>query len=775
VSESLPGNELKNSSRVKNRWLIQHVVTIFLLALLIRGFYLYDSRDNPTFRLSIVDARTYDQIARGILETGKLTQDLFWQPPFYPLFLTGVYSFTKGSILSVKIFQMILGALTCVLVYLLGARILNRKIGLLAGIITAFYMPLVFFEGELLATGWAAFWPVVILLLLLKTTERPGILHFLFLGFCGALSILTRPVFLPFFLASCLWLIFVLYRQKKLRFTLQRASIIAAGFLIVAIPTGILGFSTTGKFRILPFSGGINLYLGNNPNFKETTTIRPGLAWEKLLRLPEREGIESIYEKDAFFREEALGFMLKNPLKFTKGLVHKTSQFFSSRELARNVDMYVFRKWSNMLRIGVWKVGKFGFPYALLFALAVMGAAFWIRRIPLPIWLFLALYPAAVILVFVTSRYRMPVVPVMSLLASGGIVAFWEMTLKRHWPKLAILSAIFLISAVGCSSFGPFPEERLNFKAELHNALGVVLQEMGHPEKAKKAYLNAIQSRDDFVDAYYNLGVLMEKQGKTNQAMDYYHQAIKADPQSTNPYYNLGVLFQFQGKTDESIRYFLQTLKLEPSDAYAHNNLGNALRSRGQLDRAIEHYRLALKYKPSYDAAINNLGYALLRQGNMDEAAVYFQKALEIQPSWPPALTGLARILATHPDPKKRDPEKAISLGEQAAKITGYKEPIVLNILAMAYAASGNLSRAVNIAERALEIALASGNQGLASQIKKNLDLYKKGKYCGKSSGNSPGFREPRSCLPNQEEFRSLQKRQVKTALTLSLKEGAPL
>jgi len=728
VSESLPGNELKNSSRVKNRWLIQHVVTIFLLALLIRGFYLYDSRDNPTFRLSIVDARTYDQIARGILETGKLTQDLFWQPPFYPLFLTGVYSFTKGSILSVKIFQMILGALTCVLVYLLGARILNRKIGLLAGIITAFYMPLVFFEGELLATGWAAFWPVVILLLLLKTTERPGIVHFLFLGFCGALSILTRPVFLPFFLASCLWLIFVLYRQKKLRFTLQRASIIAAGFLIVAIPTGILGFSTTGKFRILPFSGGINLYLGNNPNFKETTTIRPGLAWEKLLRLPEREGIESIYEKDAFFREEALGFMLKNPLKFTKGLVHKTSQFFSSRELARNVDMYVFRKWSNMLRIGVWKVGKFGFPYALLFALAVMGAAFWIRRIPLPIWLFLALYPAAVILVFVTSRYRMPVVPVMSLLASGGIVAFWEMTLKRHWPKLAILSAIFLISAVGCSSFGPFPEERLNFKAELHNALGVVLQEMGHPEKAKKAYLNAIQSRDDFVDAYYNLGVLMEKQGKTNQAMDYYHQAIKADPQSPNPYYNLGVLFQFQGKTDESIRYFLQTLKLEPSDAYAHNNLGNALRSRGQLDRAIEHYRLALKYKPSYDAAINNLGYALLRQGNMDEAAVYFQKALEIQPSWPPALTGLARILATHPDPKKRDPEKAISLGEQAAKITGYKEPIVLNILAMAYAASGNLSRAVNIAERALEIALASGNQGLASQIKKNLDLYKKGK-----------------------------------------------
>jgi 4-amino-4-deoxy-L-arabinose transferase-like glycosyltransferase len=270
--------ELKSSSPVKNHWRIQHVVIIFLLALFIRGFYLYDSRDNPTFQQPIVDAKTYDRIARGVIETGKLTQDLFWQPPFYPIFLTVVYSFTKGSILSAKIFQMILGALTCVFVYLLGTKILNRKTGLLAGIITAFYIPLVFFEGELLATGWAAFWSVVILMLLLKTAEEPRDLHCLFLGFCGAFFILTRPVFLPFLLAGCLWLIFVLYRQNQLKFSLQKTSIITAGFLIVAIPTGILGLSTTGKFRILPFSGGINLYLGNNPNFKETTTIRPGLA-----------------------------------------------------------------------------------------------------------------------------------------------------------------------------------------------------------------------------------------------------------------------------------------------------------------------------------------------------------------------------------------------------------------------------------------------------------------------------------------------------------------
>lgn len=148
------------------------VLLILLLAILFRGLYLYDSSDNPTFRVPVVDARTYDQIARRVAEEGDFTQDLFWQPPFYPLFLSSVYKVTKGSILAAKIFQMIIGVLTCVLVYMLGVKLFNNLIGFFAGIMAAIYLPMIFFEGELLATGWAAFWAVALILGFVSAAEK---------------------------------------------------------------------------------------------------------------------------------------------------------------------------------------------------------------------------------------------------------------------------------------------------------------------------------------------------------------------------------------------------------------------------------------------------------------------------------------------------------------------------------------------------------------------------------------------------------------------------
>jgi tetratricopeptide (TPR) repeat protein len=219
----------------------------------------------------------------------------------------------------------------------------------------------------------------------------------------------------------------------------------------------------------------------------------------------------------------------------------------------------------------------------------------------------------------------------------------------------------------------------------------------------------------------------MKKQGKVDQALDYYHRTIDSDSQYPHPYYNIGILLFFQQKTEEAIRYLQQAVIAEPSDVYSHNNLGNAFRSIGQMERAIHHYRQALEFNPSFDVALNNLAYALFRQGHMDEGAGYFQKALDLRPFWPLMLTGMGRILATHPDSKKRDPLKAIQLVEQAAKLTGYKEPITLNTLAEAYAASGDFCRAVSIAERALEKANEAGNRGLVSQIQNNLDRFRHG------------------------------------------------
>jgi len=71
---------------------------VFLLAALIRGLYLYESSDNPTFFAPIVDSHRYDEIACWLAKGEGVTDEFFWQPFFYPVFLSLLY----GSAISLS-------------------------------------------------------------------------------------------------------------------------------------------------------------------------------------------------------------------------------------------------------------------------------------------------------------------------------------------------------------------------------------------------------------------------------------------------------------------------------------------------------------------------------------------------------------------------------------------------------------------------------------------------------------------------------------------------
>lgn len=476
-------------------------LAIFCLAVLVRGFYLYQSRDNPTFSAPIVDAMTYDQMARNFAGGGGLTSEFFWQPIFYPLFLSSVYWISKSSILCVKLVQVLLGGLTCVLVYLLGNKVFGKPAGVLAGIICVLYMPLVFFEGELLATGWAAFGAVVVVLALLGAREKPTVARGFILGAACALAIATRSVFLPFVGAALAWLIIAWIRRAVgiRRFLVGMAGL-GAGFFVIAGPQLLMSRRVIGKATITPYSGGINFYIGNNPDYKETITTRPGIAWRKLTELPVDHGIEDKFETQQFFFDRTTEYITSQPLSFLKGLGYKTAQFVSSREMPRNVDIYLFRKWSGLLGLGVWKGGAFGFPFGLLLPLAIVGAFYRRRQIAVPIWLFMVLYPAAVILVFVTARYRVPIVPVMSVLAAAGCLAIWQLFKKRRWRQLAVAVAGCAAVSLASTIPGPFYAEQLDFEPELYYCLGDSLNKRDRTAEAIEAYAKAIVLRPEYVE-----------------------------------------------------------------------------------------------------------------------------------------------------------------------------------------------------------------------------------------------------------------------------------
>ncbi|HVP09887.1 MAG TPA: glycosyltransferase family 39 protein, partial [Phycisphaerae bacterium] len=490
-----PGEEPQ--ARAGRPWTRQEVATcvaIFAAALAVRAVYLHESSANPTFYSLTLDSRDYYLRAVGLAQNGVIDTNFFWQPTFYPFWLGVLFKLTGPSILVAKILQIVLGAITCVLTYRLGCRIFDRRIGLLAGAIVAFYGPLIFYEGEIDTAGWAAFWSVALLILLLQTAAKGSGAWCVVLGICGGLGILTRPTFLPVMLTALIWLAAVFIRDRRTwTETIGRLARVMVGLLLVLAPAASECYRAAGHFGVLPTSGGLNVYLGNNEDTCKTLTIRPGFEWEELTLLPERHGCKTRQEASQFFYGKAWQYAKAEPFSFASGLGHKALQMANGREIPRNVDIYLFREWSRLLGLLVWKAGRFGFPWGVLFPLAVWGLVWGWRRIPLPLVLFVVLYLLGIVVVFVADRYRVPVVPAMSILAAAGCMSIIDMLRGRQWRALA--TACCVAAAVGIISnlSKPACEEKVNYASEMYALLAQNAEEAGQTGQARELNEKALE------------------------------------------------------------------------------------------------------------------------------------------------------------------------------------------------------------------------------------------------------------------------------------------
>ncbi|MHC4622870.1 MAG: tetratricopeptide repeat protein [Planctomycetota bacterium] len=621
---------------------------LFLLALVMRGVYLYEGSDNPTSSAPVVDSLTYDLIARQVAEGWGMSREFFWQQFFYPFFLSIVYWLSNCSIVFARVVQILIGSVACVLTYRLGERMFGRAGGVAAGLIASVYGPLIFFEAELLAAGWAAFWAAALILLFLKTAEKKNAGLCFALGLCGALSVLTRPNFIPFLLAAGLWLGVVWIRRRigVRKFALGWLAVVA-GFCAGTIPVCAKNYQVTGRFSFLPATGGLNLYIGNNPEF-EATALRPGVQWQKAVELPLRHGFKTAEERQRFFYARTLDYVREEPTSFLKGLVRKGAEFCSSREMPGHIDAYMFRKWSRLLGVLMWKVDGFGFPFGVLLPLSLLGLFLNWRKVPTVLLLFMVLYPATVILTHVEARYRVPVVIPMCVLAGGGLVKIGELGRTKRWFKLGPACVFCLALGLLCSIAGPFySEKHIDYEAELHYVLGGSLADRGRTAEAMDSYERAIRLRPDYLDAHRNLGVLLVEQSKLKEAAAHYDKALRVIGEDAGLREGLGLALFEQGKINAAMEQYHKAIEIEPERASAHDNLGRAFFSRGRLSDAYEHFSRAVQLNPDDPTPHNNIGTLLAAQGRLREAIEHYETSLRLRRSQAWTLCNLASAFAS--------------------------------------------------------------------------------------------------------------------------------
>jgi len=167
-----------------------------------------------------------------------------------------------------------------------------------------------------------------------------------------------------------------------------------------------------------------------------------------------------------------------------------------------------------------------------------------------------------------------------------------------------------------------------------------------------------------------------------------------------------------------------QMIDILPKDAKSHYNLATMLKRRGDLDGAMRHYQEAVRYDPNYVLAIFNVAEIAAGKGSAREAQSLYRRALQINPDFIPAINNLASLMALHPDPMIRNVPEAVRLAEKGCKLTQYQDPILLDTLAAAYAASGRYAEAKTLAAQGLDMANASGNNPLADRIRRRLETY---------------------------------------------------
>ena len=231
-----------------------------------------------------------------------------------------------------------------------------------------------------------------------------------------------------------------------------------------------------------------------------------------------------------------------------------------------------------------------------------------------------------------------------------------------------------------------------------------------------------LESQPDNVAVLLLRSGVYQELGKKEQAMADVDKALEIQPGLIVAIRTRALLLADAERYDEAVAELNKLRENDPGDLLTLMQLGTLHTMQKQSDKAVEVYSLVLSLQPDLWQALRGRGDAYLNIGKHAEAVADYEKALKIEPKDSGILNNLAWVLATSPDDKIRDGQRAVKLAAEACEETEYKLPHILSTLAAAHAETGDFAAARKWAEKAVE--LDKDNQH-GDALKKELESYK--------------------------------------------------
>jgi 4-amino-4-deoxy-L-arabinose transferase-like glycosyltransferase len=417
-------------------WAARHGVYIALAVIVVVGLALrVDAALEPLDVRPGTDSAVYASVAEQLYEHQRFALPGAASPydwsPGAPLFYATVYYATGGVHPgAVRLVVALLGALTIVLVFLIGRRLAGPLAGLAGAALFALYPVTIFFTGKLMSEPLATL------------TLTGAVLSFFWAGDPGrprwtwavpgvllGLTAFARPEYLAFILV---FVVIALFRRGPVA-----AVILAAAFAVPILPWTLHVSNAEGRFVPISTGGGKALFIGTylpgnglhldvkrellrqqrgmtdiSPNELSKISMTPLLnrVARKYPDLPRDAALQKIG------RENAVDYITHQPLDFAWMIAGK-----------------MWHMWQGSGAVGRSTGGKL-LQYVLL-ALGVAGLVLLALRRRWEVVLFLALFLGITVLgglLLAGTRRNVALMPLV--MAVAGVTVVW--LIQRVWTRL---------------------------------------------------------------------------------------------------------------------------------------------------------------------------------------------------------------------------------------------------------------------------------------------------------------------------------------------------
>lgn len=211
--------------------------------------------------------------------------------------------------------------------------------------------------------------------------------------------------------------------------------------------------------------------------------------------------------------------------------------------------------------------------------------------------------------------------------------------------------------------------------------------QVGYWRNEKILFTHAAEVTTDNYLAYDHLAKVYESGGDNEAAISCYLQLLHLKPHYPEGQYNLGTLLMNMGRTGDAIPHLEAAIQARHGFTQAHRNLGILLLRRNESASALGHLQVAADSAEATSEDFINLGVAELAANRPEAAVAAFRKALTFTPE--------------------------LTEGQF--------------LLALALSREHRMSEAAVCAEKARQLAVSTGNNGIIAKADELLTLCRPG------------------------------------------------